>query len=349
MADVQVSGQPDRRAGDDARVPAAGAAAGPRPPTVAIHSAVLQRAKRRAALRTFWLPVAGTAVAAVSAFWLPVGALELAVLAGMFVWVTLGLEVGFHRMAAHKAFSTHRWMQVLLWVSALMAGQGGGTYWIAQHRRHHAHSDTPLDPHSPVAASPAGGRWQDRLRGLWHAHQGHTWRDPSTNVMLFAPDLVRDPLWRRLDRQHTFWVGVGLVIPALVGAAVTQTWQGAWNCLLWGGPVRILVQHQLFFTNSSIAHAFGEQRFDTGDNSRNNWLCALWTFGSALQNTHHAFASSAYLSQRWYEIDIAGWAIRALSATGLAWEVRLPDAEQLQARRLAPAGPSARGDRGASR
>ena len=306
-------------------------------PRVAIHSEALFRAKRRAALLTLWLPIAGTLLAGVSALWLPVGGLELGVALGMFVWVTLGLEVGFHRLVAHKAFETHRWLRATLWASALMAGQGSGTYWIAQHRRHHSHSDTPLDPHSPVATplAPPPRRWA-ALHRLWHAHQGHTYRDATTNVMLFAPDLLRDPLLKRLDRQHAAWVALGLLIPAALGAAATQSWQGAWNCLLWGGPVRIFVQHQLFFTNSSIAHAFGEQRFETRDNSRNNWLCALWTFGSALQNTHHAFASSAYLSQRWYEIDIAGGAIRLLAALGLAWDVRQPSPEQIAGKLLAP-------------
>lgn len=326
----------------------------PRPaaaPRVVIHGAALFRAKRRAALLTLWLPIAGSAVAAVSAFWLPPGGLELAVALGMFVWVTLGLEVGFHRLVAHKAFETHHWVRATLWAAALMAGQGSGTYWIAQHRRHHSHSDTALDPHSPVA-TPLPGQAADTgttapspkrgvrqtVQGLWHAHQGHTWRDATTNVMLFAPDLLRDPLAKRLDRHHAAWVALGLLMPAAIGAALTQSWQGAWNCLLWGGPVRILVQHQLFFTNSSIAHAYGEQQFDTRDNSRNNWLCAIWTFGSALQNTHHAFASSAYLSQRWYELDIAGGAIRAMSWLGLAWDVRQPTPEQLAAKRL-PAAP----------
>jgi stearoyl-CoA desaturase (delta-9 desaturase) len=306
---------------------------------VTVRHPRLHAAKKRIAFFRLWAPVLGGIVGLVSAFFLPPTALDFVLFAVMFAWVTIGLEVGLHRYFSHRAFKTSRPVELFLFVSALMAAQGSAIYGVAQHRRHHAFSDTEHDPHSPLVRLEGGhARGLGRLRGWWHAHQGYTFFDPPTNVTLLGSDLTRDTTLRWLDaRTQPLWILLGMLLPALVGALVTQTWAGTWNAFLWGGPVRIFIQHQAWFTNASFAHMYGEQPFDTGDNSRNNWLCATWSFGSALQNTHHAFPASAYFSYRWYEMDVAGWFIRALAATGLASDVRMHTPEQLQAKLKRPA------------
>ncbi len=312
----------------------------PSPGLVTVRHPQLHAAKKRIALRRLMLPVLGGVVGLVSAAFIPITVLDLVLLALMFTWVTLGLEVGLHRYFSHKAFRTSRPVELFLFVSALMAAQGSAIYGVAQHRRHHAFSDTEHDPHSPLVRHERGGpRWLGRLRGWWHAHQGYTFFDPPTNVTYLGSDLTRDPTLRWLDsRTQPFWILFGMAVPAAIGALVTQTWTGTWNAFLWGGPVRIFLQHQAWFTNASFAHMYGEQPFDTGDNSRNNWLCAIWSFGSALQNTHHAFPPSAFFRYRWYELDIAGLFIRGLELTGLAWDVRRHTAADVQAKLLRRGG-----------
>lgn len=310
------------------------------PPSMAVvRHPQLHAAKKRIAFRRLALPVSGAAVGLVSAWYLPPTALDFWLCLLMFTWVTLGLEVGLHRYFSHRAFKTSRPVEVFLFISALMAAQGSAIYGVAQHRRHHAFSDTEHDPHSPLVRHEGGkARLMSRLQGWWHAHQGYTFFDPPTNVTLMGSDLTRDRLLRFLDtRTQPFWILFGMAVPALIGAAATHTWAGTWNAFLWGGPVRIFIQHQAWFTNASFAHMYGEQPFDTGDNSRNNWLCAIWSFGSALQNTHHAFPPSAYFSYRWYELDISGWFIRTLSVLGLAHDVRMHTSEQLEAKLVKPA------------
>lgn len=308
----------------------------PPPSMVTVRHPQLHAAKKRIAFRRLVLPVAGALVGLVSAIFVPPTTLDFVLCAVMFTWVTLGLEVGLHRYFSHHAFKTSRPVELFLFVSALMAAQGSAIYGVAQHRRHHAFSDTEHDPHSPLVRNENGKpRLLGTLRGWWHAHQGYTFFDPPTNVTLLGSDLTRDKTLRWLDtKTQPFWIALGLVLPALVGAAVTQTWWGTWNAFLWGGPVRIFIQHQAWFTNASIAHMYGDQPFDTGDNSRNNWFCAIWSFGSALQNTHHAFPPSADFRYRWYEIDIAGLFIKLLAATGLAWDVRMHTREQVESKLL---------------
>ena len=298
-----------------------------------IKNEALRRGKRHSGLRTFLLPLGGASIAVAWAAVFGFNWLEVALLAGMFVLVTLGLEVGFHRLFAHHAFKAPRAVQSILWVLALMAGQGRGLYWMASHRRHHSFSDTPDDPHTPYfRVTGQGTEILSGLRGFWHAHQGNTYTDYATNVAAFANDIKRNEALMRLDKMYSFWVTMGIAIPGLVGALYYGTWMGAVSCALWGGPLRMFVQHQLFFTNASLAHMVGEQPFDTGDRSRNNWYCAIWTFGSALQNTHHAFPSSAYLRLRWYELDVAGMAIRVMASFGLATDVRCPSPENVRAK-----------------
>lgn len=298
-----------------------------------IKSEQLRRGKRRAALRTFLVPLIGASAGLLWTAMYGVGWLEFVLFAVMFAWVTLGLEVGFHRLFAHHAFRAPQGVQGFLWASALMSGQGPGVYWTATHRRHHAFSDSENDPHTPYfRVTQQGVEKLGGLRGFWHAHQGNTYTDYATNVAAFSKDVRRNALLVKLDDYYTFFVTLGIVLPGVIGAIYYGTWQGAVSCAFWGGPIRIFVQHQLFFTNASLGHMIGERPFDTGDNSRNNWWCALWTFGSALQNTHHAFPSSAYLSYRWYEVDIAGGIITVLSSLGLATEVRRPSKANIQAR-----------------
>lgn len=303
-----------------------------------IHNESLRKAKKKQALLVLWLPIIGSVIAFINSYYMGLSGIDVAVFLFMFSWATLGLEVGFHRLFSHKAFKTSKSMEAFWWISGLMAGQGRGIYWIATHRRHHAVSDTPEDPHSPHCHINKNGEAQklSGLHGLWHAHQGNTYTDFATNVHFYTSDILKSPnykLYQKLDRQFPFWVIIGIFIPAAIGFAFTGDLFKAWTCLLWGGPLRIFIQHQLYFTNGSLAHKFGEKMFIVEDESRNNWYCAIWTFGSALQNTHHAFPRAAYLRQRWYELDIAGIVIRFMEIIGLVSEVYKPSESKLQAKR----------------
>lgn len=302
-------------------------------PPLFIKNDALFRAKSTVARRTLYLPILGSIATVAYAAYAGFGWVEVAVFLLMFAWVTLGLEVGFHRLFAHNAFRASLAVQGFFWKSALMSGQGRGLYWLATHRRHHAHSDTPDDPHSPYFRTGSGGAQSlSGIRGFWHAHQGNTYTDYATNVSLFASDIKRNPAYGKWDRQFPFWVAFGMALPAAIGALAYGTWEGALSCFLWGGPLRMFVQHQAYFTNGSLGHMIGARPFRTGDNSRNNWWCAIWTFGSALQNTHHAFPTSAYLRYRWFELDIAGMVIKAMEITGLAHDVRRPGPDAIRSK-----------------
>lgn len=319
-----------------AQSPAA-AAPKPRRPSPTIEIEAVRRAKRRVALWTLFVPTIGTAAALALIPVTGLGALELGLLAAMYAVTIAGVEVGLHRHFSHRAFEAPRAVRVLLAIAGSMAAQGGLSYWVATHRRHHIHSDTVDDPHSPYVRKGREGREErmNRLRGLWHAHVANMYTGHATNVTLFARDLTRDRTFAWIDRHYRDWVVLGVILPGVAGGLISGTWMGALSGLLWGGLVRLFTAHQLYWGNGSFAHMYGPRPFDNGDRSTNNLLFGIPTFGASYQNNHHAFPSSALLGFERHQIDLGAMIIRLLARLRLAWNVQYPTADEIEARRCA--------------
>ena len=85
----------------------------------------------------------------------------------------------------------------------------------------------------------------------------------------------------------------------------------------------VLLYHATFCINS-LAHVHGRKRYVTGDDSRNNWLLALFTMGEGWHNNHHAYQSSVRQGFRWWEIDVTYYVLVALSWLGIVWDLKMP-------------------------
>jgi stearoyl-CoA desaturase (delta-9 desaturase) len=215
-----------------------------------------------------------------------------------------------------------------------VAIEGPVISWVADHRKHHAFSDQPGDPHSPHVDHGVG--WRGALRGLAHAHMGwlflHTQRGARKR---YAPDLLADPVVRWVDRTFVFWALGGLGAAFGLGWLIGGTLSAGLTGLLWGGAVRLLVLHHVTYSINSLCHYFGRRRFETDDESRNLAWLSLLSFGEAWHNNHHAFPTSAAHGMRWWELDIASLVIRGLERVGLAWDVVRIDPARQQRKRLA--------------
>jgi stearoyl-CoA desaturase (Delta-9 desaturase) len=237
-----------------------------------------------------------------------------------YVLTALGVTVGFHRHFTHRAFKTRRWVRGTLAILGSAAIEGNVISWVADHRKHHAFSDEEGDPHSPHVDHGHG--WRGALKGLWHAHVGwlfiHTHRG---NRERYAPDLLADPLIRWVDRTFVLWVTVGLLVPGVLGYLIGGSLATAATGMLWGGLVRMLVVHHVTYSINSLCHFFGRKDFTTGDESRNLFWLAPFTFGESWHNNHHAFPTSYRHGLRTWQVDISAWVIWALEKTGLAWDV----------------------------
>ena len=244
-----------------------------------------------------------------------------------------GITVGYHRLLTHRAFETTPAIRGFFMILGALTVQMSPLHWCAVHRKHHAHSDAPGDPHSPhfIGDEPAGDSWRGVLRGLWHAHTGwlFTGHMVMTDHVRYVPDLVADPLAMFIHRTwELLWAPLSFVVPTLLGWAVTGDSAGAWTGFLWGGLARTFLLHHVTWSVNSICHLFGSRDFVSRDSSRNNLWCALVTSGEGWHNNHHAFPSSARLGLKRSQIDTGWWIIRGLEKLGLAWNVKVPTADQ---------------------
>jgi stearoyl-CoA desaturase (delta-9 desaturase) len=126
---------------------------------------------------------------------------------------------------------------------------------------------------------------------------------------------------------------LSLLIPALLGGVISLTWWGALTGFVWGGLVRICLVHHLTWSVNSACHLWGSRPFESGDQSRNNFIFGVFAMGDGWHNTHHAFPRSARHGLRWWQLDASYIVIRALETLGLAWNVKLPN-EQVKALKL---------------
>lgn len=250
------------------------------------------------------IPFALVHLAALGSLWtgFPVYAVSMAV--GLYLVRMWAVTAGYHRYFSHRSYKTSRVGQFVLAFLAQSSAQRGALWWAAIHRHHHLHSDTPEDIHSP------------RHHGFWYAHVGWifnpgSWRPDYGTIR----DLERYPELRWLDRFY--------LAPAVVLGAACFAF-GGWPGLFVGFFLSTVVLYHGTFAINSMAHEVGNQRYLTGDDSRNHWFLALVTLGEGWHNNHHHYQSSTRQGFRWWEVDPTYYALKALSWVGLVWDLREP-------------------------
>ncbi len=280
----------------------------------------MSRAEKVANLGAVAIPFLAT-LAAIALLWNDlVGISDLAIAAAMYLLTAIGITVGFHRLLTHRSFQTPKPLEYAFALAGSMAVQGPVISWVADHRKHHAHTDEEGDPHSPHVGHGEGVRGV--LSGLWHAHSGWLMSTQGrADWKRYAPDLYEDPGMRAIARHFVPLVLLSLLLPGLLGYAVTGTLAGAATAFLWGGLVRIFFVHHVTWSVNSVCHFFGSRRFDTNDRSTNVFWLALPSLGESWHHNHHAFPRSAVHGLRRWEIDPSALFIGALEKVGLARNV----------------------------
>ncbi len=257
------------------------------------------------------IPFLGTIYAIIMLWQRYVDALDLTLMLTLYFLSGFGITIGFHRLLTHRSFETHPIVKATLLILGSVAVEGNPINWASAHLEHHAHADQEGDPHSPMVS-------------LWHAHIGWLFKHvPRPEV--YGRWLRRDPVIVFVDRTWFLWGLLGLVMPLVIAG---------WSGFIWGGLVRIFITHHATWSVNSICHTFGKRPYRTRDASRNNWLVSLLALGEGWHNNHHAFPRSAFHGLHWWEIDLSAYIIRALAATGLAWNVQQVKLDE-ERRRLA--------------
>jgi stearoyl-CoA desaturase (delta-9 desaturase) len=239
----------------------------------------------------------------------------------MYLLTGFGVTLGYHRLLTHRSFQTHTWVQYTLAVLGTMSVQGPVISWVADHRKHHAHTDQEGDPHSPHVGHGSG--ISGALKGLFFAHVGWLMSEQGrAQRSRYAKDLLEDKGMRWISRHFIAIIVTGLVIPTALGFALHGfTLGGALRGYVWGGLVRVFLLHHVTWSINSVCHFAGSRRFATDDESRNVFWLALPSLGEAWHHNHHAFPRSATHGLRRVELDPTGWLVHGLERAGLAWDV----------------------------
>jgi len=229
---------------------------------------------------------------------------QIVLFAAVVTHITIiGVTVYLHRCQAHRALDLHpiasHFFRFWLWMTTgMLTGQ-----WAAIHRKHHAKCETEEDPHSPQTR----GIWKVLLEGaeLYRAEAKN-----EETLRRFSHGTPNDWMERNVyTRYPILGVSIMMVVDvALFGAVGLTVWavQMAWIPFWAAGVV------------NGLGHFWGYRNFNSSDASTNLLPFGIIIGGEELHNNHHTFATSAKLSNKWYEFDIGWMYIRMMQAVGLA-------------------------------
>jgi stearoyl-CoA desaturase (delta-9 desaturase) len=213
---------------------------------------------------------------------------------------------GYHRYFSHRTFKTSRAFQFILAALTPLTVQKGPLWWAAHHRNHHKYSDLPGDIHSP------------KLKGFWWSHMmwilAKRYRETDYGKI---KDFAKYPELVFINKYElalvVAWAGVTYLVGGLTGLA-------------WGFFVSVVMcWHFTFFINS-LAHVWGNRRYETTDTSRNNFILGLLLFGEGWHNNHHHYQRAARQGFFWWEVDFTYYILKGLEAVHIVWDVQgVPD------------------------
>ncbi len=273
------------------------------------------------------LPFLAMHAAALSVFWTGWSLVAVAVAAAAFLIRMFAITGFYHRYFSHRAFRTSRLFQAIMAFIGGCAAQRDPMWWASHHAQHHSHSDAPGDPHSPS------------LSGFFGSHVG--WFMTGEGFLTrtrFVRDWARFPELRFLNRFD--WVPpLVFAILVFVSGWGLELWlphlgTNGPQMLAWGFFASTICLYHATFTVNSLAHGWGSRRFATHDDSRNNWLLALLTFGEGWHNNHHHYPGAARQGFYWWELDITYYGLLALERLGLVWDLRPVPAHALARGRI---------------
>lgn len=247
---------------------------------------------------------------------------------GLYIFSTLGINIGYHRLLTHRGMKAPKWFEHTLALLGVCTMQDTPACWVAMHRIHHQHSDHQPDPHSPL------------VNFMW-GHFGWLMVENRdfTNVgdyQRYTRDLLKDPFYMKLERNGNafkIYLAVAMLYPIIGFIAgwlmQGETWpafQFAASVTVWGVFVRTVLNWHITWSVNSVTHIWGYRNYETNDNSRNNWLIGLIANGEGWHNNHHADQRAAAHGHKWWEVDISWLTILAFEKAGLVSDVIRPRA-----------------------
>jgi stearoyl-CoA desaturase (delta-9 desaturase) len=260
------------------------------------------------------LPFIFVHLACISVIWVGWSPVAVAVCVALYFIRMFAITAFYHRYFSHKSFKTGRFSQFCFAVLGNSATQRGPLWWAAHHRKHHKHSDEESDLHSPIK------------HGFWWSHMGWFTCDAAFKTdYAMVKEWSKFPELKFLNRYDTLVpiiLGTSLFIIGEILLAFTPSLEtSGMQMFIWGYCISTVVLSHGTFTINSLCHTWGKRRFNTEDDSRNNFWLALITLGEGWHNNHHRFPVSARQGFYWWEVDVTYYILKAMEKLGIIWDL----------------------------
>ncbi|GAB5387809.1 MAG: fatty acid desaturase [Alphaproteobacteria bacterium] len=295
--------------------------------TAATKKTLLQRLNWPAVIVLLVLPPALIAAAVAYHMHYGIGAAEIIMFVVTYYICNISIGVAMHRLWAHGAYKTKRWVEVVFMLTTAMTLQGPALAWSSDHNRHHSHTDGEKDPHSPL-------KYKNPVMGFLWSHIGWMLVTESSIKNLDRATMIRlgkNPVL--IFQMNYYWqvaTFMNVAVPAFVGWMVIGGWQGVAGGLLACGLGRAF-QQQITFCVNSLVHFFGKRTY-TANTSRDLWWFFPFLLGENWHNFHHAFARDYRNGHKWYHADVHKWIIAGMEKCGLAWDLVRTSEERIHAK-----------------
>ncbi len=234
----------------------------------------------------------------------------------------VAVTVFLHRHQTHHALDLHpavsHFFRLWLWLTTGMVTRE----WVAIHRKHHAKVETAEDPHSPQVLGINRVLWGGVFLYVRESHNRETIERYGQGT---PDDWLERNIYSKLSVHGLTLVGLAdVILFGIVPGALVLLAQIVWIPFWAAGVI------------NGIGHYWGYRNCSTSDASTNIVPWGILIGGEELHNNHHAFTTSARLSNKWYEFDIGWMYIRVLEMVGLARVNRVAPVPKFTAARPTP-------------
>ncbi len=224
----------------------------------------------------------------------------LLILLGYFLYGCLGIVVMYHRCLTHSSYKTNKILVKAFSILGCLAGTGSPLAWIAIHINHHLKSDKPDDPHSPL------------YKGIKIFKLDYQ-NEVDKNTKWRMRNLVTDTFQQFLHRYYFAILATYSIVLFLIG--------GIWLMIfLHWAPAAItgLMSNVVNYVGHKPTWFGGYRTYNLKDQSSNNWLWAIPSWGESWHNNHHRYPRNFKFGEKWWEFDISGLIIKLIKTKNVS-------------------------------
>jgi fatty-acid desaturase len=215
----------------------------------------------------------------------------LLIVFGYFLYGCLGIVVTFHRNLTHQSFKMHPFLLKIFTLLGCFSGTGSPTSWVAIHINHHLNSDKPTDPHSPLH------------KGIEIFSLNYE-QNISVSTKWKMRNLITDKFQQIVHRYYVvIFLSYSLLLFLIGGLFLTAF-------LHWvPAVVTALMSNVVNYVGHKPSWVGGYRTYKLSDQSTNNWIWAIPSWGESWHNNHHRYPKDYTFRKKWWELDISALVI----------------------------------------